>query len=75
MLKVARWRSESGVPTNPNQRLVVVVVVAAAAAAVELAVVESLLLVVSAEKQDNIDGITHEVRRPLPHQLHVFAAH
>jgi hypothetical protein len=29
----------------------------------------------SAEKQDNIDGITHEVRRPLPHQLHVFAAH
>ena len=29
----------------------------------------------SAEKQDNIDGITHEVRPPLPHQLHVFAAH
>ena len=29
----------------------------------------------SSEKQDNIDGITHEVRRPLPHQLHVFAAH
>ena len=27
-----------------------------------------------AEKQDNIDGITPEVR-PLPHQLHVFAAH
>ena len=31
--------------------------------------------VFSAEKQDNIDGITHEVRPPLPHQLHVFAAH
>ena len=29
----------------------------------------------SSEKQDNIDGITHEVRRPLPHQLHVLAAH
>jgi hypothetical protein len=29
----------------------------------------------SAEKQDNIDGITHEARPPLPHQLHVFAAH
>ena len=29
----------------------------------------------SAEKQDNIDGITNEVRPPLPHQLHVFAAH
>ena len=29
----------------------------------------------SAEKQDNIDGITPEVRPPLPHQLHVFAAH
>ena len=29
----------------------------------------------SAEKQDNIDGIAPEVRPPLPHQLHVFAAH
>ena len=28
----------------------------------------------SAEKQDNIDGITPEVRPPLPHQLHVFAS-
>jgi len=33
--------------------------------------------VFSAEKQDgnNIDGITLEVRPPLPHQLYVFAAH
>ena len=29
----------------------------------------------SAEKQDNIDGVTMEARPPLPHQLHVFAAH
>ena len=29
----------------------------------------------SAEKQDNIDGVTGDVRPPLPHQLHVFAAH
>ena len=28
-----------------------------------------------AEKQDNIDGISADVRPPLPHQLHVFAAH
>ena len=31
--------------------------------------------VFSAEKQDNIDGITMEARPPLPNQLHVFAAH
>ena len=42
MLKVARWRSASRVPTNPNQRLVAVVV----AAAVELAVVEAMVVVV-----------------------------
>ena len=29
----------------------------------------------SAEKQDNIDGISPEARPPLPHQLHMFAAH
>ena len=29
----------------------------------------------SAEKQDNIDCVTVEARPPLPHQLHVFAAH
>jgi hypothetical protein len=29
----------------------------------------------SAEQQDNIDGVTVEARPPLPHQLHVFAAH
>ena len=29
----------------------------------------------SAEKQDNIDGVTMEAQPPLPHQLHVFAAH
>ena len=29
----------------------------------------------SAEKQDNIDGITQKERPPIPHQLHVFAAH
>jgi hypothetical protein len=28
-----------------------------------------------AEKQDNIDGIMIDVRPPMPHQLHVFAAH
>ena len=29
----------------------------------------------SAEKQDNVDGVTKAARPPLPHQLHVFAAH
>jgi hypothetical protein len=29
----------------------------------------------SAEKHNNIDGVTMEPRPPLPHQLHVFAAH
>ena len=28
-----------------------------------------------AEQQDNIDGIMIDARPPMPHQLHVFAAH